>query len=144
MAQPAPGWYEDPTDPLQQRYWDGTTWTDHVAPRPVAPAAAPPAAAMPTNFGGAAAPARPTSTKATLSLVLSIVSWVALPVLAAIAGVILGHLARAEIRGSGGRIQGDGLATAGLIVGYLNLVVALAIAVFFIVVFAVFAGAAGT
>jgi drug/metabolite transporter (DMT)-like permease len=26
---PAPGWYPNPAGP-GQRYWDGTTWTDHV------------------------------------------------------------------------------------------------------------------
>jgi hypothetical protein len=27
---PAPGWY--PVDATTQRYWDGTRWTEHVAP----------------------------------------------------------------------------------------------------------------
>jgi hypothetical protein len=26
-----PGWYRDPDDPYRQRYWDGRTWTRHVA-----------------------------------------------------------------------------------------------------------------
>ncbi|MGX1268884.1 DUF2510 domain-containing protein [Streptomyces phaeoluteigriseus] len=26
---PPPGWYADPTAPHQERWWDGTTWTDH-------------------------------------------------------------------------------------------------------------------
>jgi len=26
------GWYPDPEDPTQQRYWDGAGWTQHVAP----------------------------------------------------------------------------------------------------------------
>lgn len=39
------GWYPDPTTPGQQRYWDGTAWTDHVAP--AGPAAAPGAATVP-------------------------------------------------------------------------------------------------
>jgi hypothetical protein len=30
-ATPA-GWYPDPQGSGQQRYWDGTTWTDHTAP----------------------------------------------------------------------------------------------------------------
>jgi Protein of unknown function (DUF2510) len=25
------GWYEDPRDPSQQRYWDGERWTEHVS-----------------------------------------------------------------------------------------------------------------
>jgi hypothetical protein len=28
-----PGWYEDPTDPANLRYWDGKTWTEHVSGR---------------------------------------------------------------------------------------------------------------
>ena len=27
----APGWYPDPEQPGQQRYWDGTQWTDQTA-----------------------------------------------------------------------------------------------------------------
>ena len=29
---PPAGWFPDPQVPGQQRYWDGTVWTDHVAP----------------------------------------------------------------------------------------------------------------
>jgi hypothetical protein len=32
MSEAAAGWYPDPQVPGQQRYWDGTKWTDHVAP----------------------------------------------------------------------------------------------------------------
>lgn len=33
MAQSAPaGWYPDSENPAQQRYWDGTVWTQAVAP----------------------------------------------------------------------------------------------------------------
>ena len=35
-AQPA-GWYPDPHQPAQLRYWDGTAWTDHRASRRPAP-----------------------------------------------------------------------------------------------------------
>lgn len=28
----AAGWYPDPENPTQQRYWDGTVWTQHFAP----------------------------------------------------------------------------------------------------------------
>ncbi len=37
---PAPGWYPDPQVPGQQRYWNGTAWTDNVSPV-VAPNAVP-------------------------------------------------------------------------------------------------------
>jgi hypothetical protein len=43
--------------------------------------------------------------------------------LGSLAAVVLGHLARGEIRRSGGRIGGTGLATAGLVLGYLGLAV---------------------
>jgi uncharacterized RDD family membrane protein YckC len=32
MTQPS-GWYDDPNDPAQLRYWDGVVWTSHVTPR---------------------------------------------------------------------------------------------------------------
>lgn len=25
------GWYRDPADPQQTRYWDGAAWTEHVS-----------------------------------------------------------------------------------------------------------------
>ena len=30
---PAAGWFADPQDPTQFRYWDGTAWTEHRSPR---------------------------------------------------------------------------------------------------------------
>lgn len=30
---PPAGWFENPQDPTEWRYWDGSLWTDHVAPR---------------------------------------------------------------------------------------------------------------
>lgn len=29
---PPPGWYADPVMPGTQRYWDGSAWSEHVAP----------------------------------------------------------------------------------------------------------------
>jgi hypothetical protein len=40
MTTPA-DWYPDPEDPSGLRYWDGTSWTEHRAPAPVAAEAAP-------------------------------------------------------------------------------------------------------
>ena len=62
-----------------------------------------------------------TSTLAIISIVMGILSWVALPVIGAIAAVITGHMARNEIKNSLGQLTGDGLATAGLVLGYLHL-----------------------
>jgi len=43
----APGWYPDPEQPGQQRYWDGTQWVG--TPAPVAPAQ-PPATTNPRQW----------------------------------------------------------------------------------------------
>lgn len=32
QSTPPPGWYHDPQTPSMTRYFDGTTWTEHVAP----------------------------------------------------------------------------------------------------------------
>jgi len=36
MTDIAPGWYPDPEDVAQVRYWDGQMWTEHRAPVPLA------------------------------------------------------------------------------------------------------------
>lgn len=33
MSSQAAGWYDDPEDPSQQRYWDGSAWTDQRRPQ---------------------------------------------------------------------------------------------------------------
>lgn len=64
-----------------------------------------------------------TSTLAVVSLVCGIATWVVLPFIGAIVAVVCGHLARSEIRRAPpGALEGDGLAVAGLVLGYLHLV----------------------
>lgn len=77
------------------------------------------------------------------SLVCGIAAWVIFPVVAAIAAVITGHLAKKEIRESGNTLGGDGMALAGLLMGYiqLGLFVLAMIVVLLVVLFAVQAGA---
>jgi hypothetical protein len=58
---------------------------------------------------------------AVISLISGIISWFLLPIIGGIIAVITGHMAKREIRDSGGRLAGDGMATAGLVLGYLNL-----------------------
>jgi hypothetical protein len=65
-------------------------------------------------------PAPPTSTLAIISLVTGILSYVGLPVLGAIAALITGYLARSETRAIPPRASGDGLATAGIILGWIH------------------------
>ena len=63
-----------------------------------------------------------TSGSAIASLILGILAWTFLPFIGAILAVILGHLARSEIRRAPpGTFTGDGLAVAGLVLGYVQL-----------------------
>jgi type IV pilus assembly protein PilA len=59
-----------------------------------------------------------TSGKAIASLICGLLGFI-FP--AAIAAIILGHISRSEIRKSGGRLIGSGLALTGLILGYLGI-----------------------
>jgi type IV pilus assembly protein PilA len=60
-----------------------------------------------------------TSGKAIASLICGILFLI--PPFAIVA-IVLGHLSLSQIRKSGGRLQGDGLAIAGLVLGYLGAV----------------------
>ena len=60
-----------------------------------------------------------TSGKAIASLIFGVLSLL-ISVPAGIVAVVFGHLARRDIKTSGGRLQGDGQALAGLILGYLS------------------------
>jgi hypothetical protein len=72
-----------------------------------------------------------TSGTAIASMVCGILSWTALPFVAAVVAVVCGHIARAEIRRAPpGTIEGDGFAVAGLILGYLHLALIAAIVLF--------------
>lgn len=97
------------------------------APRPTAPPPGGPRQAGQAphpQAPGWGQPPRGTNTLAILSLVFGLVG-------SGIIAVVLGHMARKQIRLSGE--SGDGLAIAGLILGYLGLLVALAIIIVFIV-----------
>jgi len=63
--------------------------------------------------------ARPTNSLAIVSLIMGILAWALLPVLGAGVAVWAGHSALGAIRRSGE--SGQGLAVAGLILGWLQL-----------------------
>ncbi len=65
------------------------------------------------------APIRQTSSLAVVSLVFGILGWTLLPFLGSLVAVVCGHMARAEIRRAQDSLEGDGLAVAGLVMGYL-------------------------
>lgn len=80
-----------------------------------------------------------TSTFAIASLVTSLVSWFIIPFIGGIVAVVLGHIARNEIRKSNGTISGGGMALAGLIIGYIQIaltIIGIAIIIWIVVIFA--------
>ena len=101
----------------------------------------PPAAPTPPATSDSAQPR--TSSAAIISLVFGILTWFSVPLmwmvvptpLCAIVAIVAGHMARAEIRRSAGRIEGNGLAIAGLVLGWsvvLITVLAILVALLFL------------
>ncbi|HEY5156832.1 MAG TPA: DUF4190 domain-containing protein [Anaerolineales bacterium] len=74
-----------------------------------------------------------TSTMAIISLVGGITGWTVLPFLGSLAAIIFGHIAKSEIKKSGGMLAGNGLATAGLIMGYLSITLGICLVCVFII-----------
>jgi hypothetical protein len=68
-------------------------------------------------------PVKPNSNMALASLILGILGWTLLPTIGSIGAIITGHMAKNEIKGSMGALGGDGMATAGLILGYANIAI---------------------
>jgi hypothetical protein len=82
------GWYDDPEQPGQQRWWDGNAWTEQRAPGTAAPAAPtpPPAAPMPPPMAPpVAAPAK--KSNKVLWIVLGVLGGLVLLVIIGIAAI---------------------------------------------------------
>ncbi|MDO5506091.1 MAG: DUF4190 domain-containing protein [Pseudoxanthomonas suwonensis] len=88
-------------------------------------------APLPPPSATAATPG-PTNVLAVLSLVAGILGWSLLPVIGGIVAIITGHVARGQLARAAGRESGDGLALAGLILGYLSLALLAAAIAFFV------------
>jgi hypothetical protein len=85
-----------------------------------------------------------TSATAIVSLVFGILTWVFLPFIGALIAVICGHAARGEIRrATPGTVDGEGLAVAGMILGYVQLGICLLAIVIVAGVLMLALGAAG-
>jgi hypothetical protein len=96
----------------------------------------------PQGYYPAAQPA--TSNTAIVSLVFGILTWTVFPLIGAVIAVIAGHMARNEIRSAGGRLSGDGLAVAGMIMGYVQIILSILGACLFALFFIFIAGVAST
>lgn len=127
-----PGWFPDPTGRHDHRWWDGAAWTAHVADAgvagldpleggPRAPVAAAPAAAAAPVTPGAAR----TEPLAVAALVVGIVglALALVPVIGLVPTAValaLGVVARGRVRRTTRR--GSGLATSGIVLGAVGLV----------------------
>ncbi len=65
----------------------------------------------------------PTSTLAIISLIAGILSFVMLPLIGAVVAIWTGYAARKETRSVPPKATGDGLATAGIILGWIHIAV---------------------
>jgi hypothetical protein len=87
-----------------------------------------------------------TSALAITSLISGILGWTLLPWLGSIVAIITGHMARKEIRANPETKEGDGLALAGLIMGWsmiiFSILTLIIIMLFFGGILAVLAAAA--
>ncbi|MBA3486773.1 MAG: DUF4190 domain-containing protein [Lysobacter sp.] len=70
---------------------------------------------------------RPTSTTAVVSLISGLLGWTLLPLVGSVVAIVTGHIARSEIRRNPETLQGDGLAVAGLILGYAAIAIGLVV-----------------
>jgi uncharacterized membrane protein YjgN (DUF898 family) len=108
---------------------------------PMASAIAPPPApanVLPGNALPVVAPqyiVAPTEDKAIISMILGILALVSFSILAGIPAIILGKMSRDNIRASSGRLSGEGMATAGIVMGWVSVgIVGLAVVVVLIIV----------
>jgi len=75
------------------------------------------------NPAGYPPPAAPNSSTATISLIMGILGLTLLPFLGSVVALFTGYSARSEINQSGGMIGGGGMATAGIILGWIGIVI---------------------
>jgi hypothetical protein len=132
---PPAGWYSDPEDPSQQRYWDGSSWTEHRTPAAppeqwgTQPGSEPdPWGAQPGTPSYAPSPGLSfqqrgpqTSGPAIAALVMGILSIVAcLGPITGVPAMVVGRRATRDIDASGGELEGRGMATGGVITGLIG------------------------
>lgn len=90
----------------------------------------------PQAYYGYPASYRPAKTDemAIVSVVCAIISYIALPLLAAVFAIILGYVSRERIRKSDEELGGENLALAGIIAGIFNVVLCVIVLVVILVV----------
>ena len=132
MATPPANWYPDPSNAAQERYWDGTNWTEQyrptaaVPPPPMPPAYGAPPYAAPGPYGapGYGPQVTKTNTLSIVSLITGIIGFVCCFLwVGEIAALVTGIMAYQQIQRTGER--GKGMAIAGIVLGALGLALVL-------------------
>jgi len=115
-----PGWYADPTNPGQQRYWTGEAW---AAPGPPPPPYA-------QGFPAYVVPRQTTNGFAIASMILGII-WIYW--IGSILALVFGYIAKRQIAASNGTEGGGGMATAGIVLGWIGVAALVALIVIVII-----------
>src|SRR5258708_34365387 len=103
-------------------WWDGTKWTPVSNPSAMQPSSQVVPQLQSQGYPPVVYTYGPRSNSyAVASLIFGILSWFLCPLVGGVVAVVLGHVARGQIRRSGE--GGAGLAIAGLILGYAHLAV---------------------
>ena len=123
----------------EQKQTYSSPWLNVPSPQqqvPVQPAYTPQVQYYPGQY-------QQTDAQAVVSMILGIASIaLCLGILSGIPAIILGHLSRKKIAQSRGALKGDGMALAGLILGYVSLGFAALFAAYLIPNFSIFMGGA--
>ncbi|OFW70358.1 MAG: hypothetical protein A2V52_05650 [Actinobacteria bacterium RBG_19FT_COMBO_54_7] len=69
-----------------------------------------------------------TSGLAIASLILGLLSFMCLPIAGAVLAIVFGFIARGQIKRSAGSLEGKGMSTAGISLGFVNLVIIIILA----------------
>lgn len=78
-----------------------------------------------SGSSGGVPQAVPNSSMAIISLVSGILGLSLVPLIGSIVAVITGPMAKREIRESGGMLAGEGMATAGIVLGWIGIAMSL-------------------
>ncbi len=143
LPLPQPGWYLDPANEANERWWDGSGWTEttRVKMPQVLTSYAPPTTSTPPEYPsyqpvpGSAYYGNPVRTTgmSIAVLVLGIVSVALYPVIIffavapAIVAVCLAPGAKREIAGNENTVKGSGLILAGVICSWISIGLTVAI-----------------
>ncbi len=108
---------ENLDEPAEEKSGEAEIEEPEPEPEKMAVEPPPPPPARPAS---PAASEPPTSGMAVASLVLGIGGLTVLPLLGSIVAIVLGYMARSDIRRRPHEVSGDGLALAGIVLGWIS------------------------